>query len=67
MLLTDVEVAVRLGVRPVAVRVARHRGLGPKYHRMADGAIRYRPEDVDEYLRNHRSRRRLQSTPHGAR
>jgi excisionase family DNA binding protein len=46
--LTDIEVAARLGVSPFTVRAWRHKGLGPRFLKMGR-AVRYRPEDVDEY------------------
>lgn len=48
--LTDVEVAVRLGVSRFTVRSWRLKGLGPRFLKMGR-AVRYRPEDVDEYER----------------
>ena len=48
--LTDVEVAVRLGVSRFTVRSWRLKGLGPRFLKMGR-AVRYRPQDVDEYER----------------
>jgi excisionase family DNA binding protein len=48
--LTDVEVASRLGVSRFTVRAWRLKGHGPKFLKMGR-AVRYRPEDVDEYER----------------
>ena len=46
--LTDVEVAVRLGVSRFTVRSWRLKGVGPRFLKMGR-AVRYRPEDVREY------------------
>ncbi len=46
--LTDVEVAVRLGVSRFTVRAWRLKGAGPRFLKMGR-AVRYRPEDVQEY------------------
>jgi predicted DNA-binding transcriptional regulator AlpA len=48
--LTDVEVATRLGVSRFTVRSWRLKGLGPRFLKMGR-AVRYRPEDVDDYER----------------
>jgi excisionase family DNA binding protein len=48
--LTDVEVAARLGVSRFTVRSWRLKGLGPRFMKMGR-AVRYRPQDVDEYER----------------
>ena len=48
--LTDVEVAARLGVSRFTVRAWRLKGLGPRFLKMGR-AVRYRPQDVDEYER----------------
>ena len=48
--LTDVEVAARLGVSRFTVRSWRLKGLGPRFLKMGR-AVRYRPQDVDEYER----------------
>jgi excisionase family DNA binding protein len=48
--LTDVEVAVRLGVSRFTVRSWRLKGTGPRFLKMGR-AVRYRPQDVDEYER----------------
>jgi excisionase family DNA binding protein len=49
-MLTDIEVAARLGVSPFTVRSWRRKGVGPRFLKMGR-AVRYRPEDVDEYVR----------------
>ena len=46
--LTDIEVAARLGVSRFTVRSWRLKGLGPRFMKMGR-AVRYRPEDVQEY------------------
>jgi excisionase family DNA binding protein len=48
--LTDVEVAARLGVSRFTVRSWRLKGIGPRFLKMGR-AVRYRPQDVDEYER----------------
>ena len=48
--LTDIEVAARLGVSRFTVRSWRLKGLGPRFLKMGR-AVRYRPQDVDEYER----------------
>ena len=49
-ILTDVEVAERLGVSRFTVRSWRLRGVGPRFLKMGR-AVRYRCQDVDEYER----------------
>ena len=49
-ILTDVEVAERLGVSRFTVRSWRLKGVGPRFLKMGR-AVRYRSEDVDEYER----------------
>jgi excisionase family DNA binding protein len=48
--LTEVEVATRLGVSRFTVRSWRLKGVGPRFMKMGR-AVRYRPQDVDEYER----------------
>ncbi len=48
--LTDIEVAARLGVSRFTVRSWRLKGTGPRFLKMGR-AVRYRPQDVDEYER----------------
>ena len=48
-LLTERDLAQRLGVSLHASRKWRHERRGPQYIRV-EGAIRYRSEDVDDYL-----------------
>lgn len=48
--LTDIDVAARLGVSRFTVRSWRLKGLGPRFLKMGR-AVRYRPQDVDEYER----------------
>lgn len=47
--LTDIEVAARLGVSRFTVRSWRIKGVGPRFLKLGR-AVRYRPEDVDEYV-----------------
>ena len=46
--LSDAEVAERLGVSPFTVRAWRHKGQGPRFMKMGR-AVRYRPEDVEAF------------------
>ena len=48
--LTDIDVASRLGVSRFTVRSWRLRGVGPRFLKMGR-AVRYRPQDVDDYER----------------
>jgi predicted DNA-binding transcriptional regulator AlpA len=49
-MLTDIEVAARLGVSRFTVRSWRLKGMGPRFLKMGR-AVRYRPHDVDDYER----------------
>src|ERR671938_554925 len=49
-ILTDIDVAERLGVSRFTVRSWRLKGVGPRFLKMGR-AVRYRSEDVDEYER----------------
>jgi len=49
-ILTDVQVAKRLGVSRFTVRSWRLKGVGPRFLKMGR-AVRYRSQDVDEYER----------------
>ena len=46
--LSDTEVAARLGVSPFTVRAWRHKGQGPRFMKIGR-AVRYRPEDVEVF------------------
>ena len=46
--LSDAEVAERLGVSPFTVRAWRHKGQGPRFMKMGR-AVRYRAEDVEAF------------------
>ena len=48
--LTDIQVAERLGVSRFTVRSWRLKGVGPRFMKMGR-AVRYRPQDVDDYER----------------
>ena len=48
--LTDIDVANRLGVSRFTVRSWRLKGVGPRFLKMGR-AVRYRPQDVDDYER----------------
>ena len=49
-ILTDVEVAERLGLSRFTVRSWRLKGVGPRFLKMGR-AVRYRAQDLDEYER----------------
>ena len=49
-ILTDIQVAERLGVSRFTVRSWRLKGVGPRFLKMGR-AVRYRSRDVDEYER----------------
>jgi len=49
-ILTDVQVAERLGVSRFTVRSWRLKGVGPRFLKMGR-AVRYRSQDLDEYER----------------
>jgi len=49
-ILTDVQVAKRLGVSRFTVRSWRLKGVGPRFLKMGR-AVRYSSQDVDEYER----------------
>ena len=51
-LLTTEEVAARLNVHPTTLRIARSKGTLPLQWLKLGGAVRYRPEDVDELIRS---------------
>ena len=46
--LSDIEVAERLGVSPFTVRAWRRKGHGPRFMKMGR-AVRYRSEDVESF------------------
>ena len=46
--LSDAEVAERLGVSPFTVRAWRHKGQGPRFMKMGR-AVRYRAEDGEAF------------------
>jgi excisionase family DNA binding protein len=47
-ILTDIELAERLGVSRFTVRSWRLKGVGPRFLKMGR-AVRYRSQDVDDY------------------
>ncbi len=61
--LTDIQVAARLGVSRFTVRSWRLKGLGPRFMKMGR-AVRYRPQDVDEYERQALVETQAPSDPH---
>lgn len=52
-LLTDVEAAKELRLSPYTLRNWRVQGRGPRWV-MLGRAVRYRPEDLQEYCEKHR-------------
>ena len=51
--LPEVTAAVRLGLKVATLRAWRHQGRGPAYVRLGR-AIRYLPDDLDDFLRANR-------------
>lgn len=51
--LTEIEAALRLGLKVATLRAWRHQGRGPAYVRLGR-AIRYLAVDVDEFLSSNR-------------
>lgn len=51
-LMTTRELAAKLGVTPNTLAIWRFRGMGPKWVRLGTRIVRYRPSDVDEFLRD---------------
>lgn len=49
-LITEKELAELLGMSPAVVARKRRNGMGPRFTRPYGGDIRYRREDVDEWL-----------------
>ena len=59
--LSEVQVAERLGVSLFTVRAWRHRGMGPRFMKMGR-AVRYRSRDVEAF-KNERLLIRLRCVP----
>ena len=51
--LPEVIAAIRLGLKVATLRAWRHKGRGPAYVRLGR-AIRYLPDDLDDFLRANR-------------
>jgi predicted DNA-binding transcriptional regulator AlpA len=49
-LLTTTDLAELLSTTPNAIYSMRHRGGGPKWIRINQSSVRYRPEDVEAWL-----------------
>ena len=49
-LITETEVAQRLGVSNRCLQAWRYRGGGPRFVKISDRCIRYRPEDLAEFV-----------------
>jgi hypothetical protein len=54
--LTEMIAAIRLGLKVATLRAWRHQGRGPAYVRLGR-AIRYLPDDLDDFLRANRHAR----------
>lgn len=55
-LIDTVKAAELLGVRPNQLEQWRCRGLGPNWVRVGPKLVRYRPEDIQEFIRRNLSR-----------
>jgi predicted DNA-binding transcriptional regulator AlpA len=55
-LLKEREVAERLSMSVFTLRNWRVAGRGPRWVVLGRRAVRYRPEDLDEYCRQHRAK-----------
>ena len=51
-LVNEAEAALRLGLKPRGLQGLRQTGRGPKFVRISRGCIRYRPEDLDEWIKD---------------
>lgn len=49
-LLSEEQAADYLGVTPACLRQRRHREQPPSYIRISSRCVRYRPEDLEEFL-----------------
>lgn len=49
-LLTEDQAAEFLGFTPSFLQARRYRGTGPAYVRISQRAVRYRPEDLEQWL-----------------
>ena len=49
-LVNEAEAARRLGLKPRGLQGLRQSGRGPKFVRISRGCIRYRPEDLDDWI-----------------
>ena len=48
---TEREAAEYLGYTPRFMQMRRYKGDGPKFVRISQTALRYRPEDIEEWVR----------------
>jgi hypothetical protein len=53
LLLNEAEAADAIGFTPRFLQERRRTGGGPPYVRVSSRAIRYRPEDIDRWAREH--------------
>lgn len=51
LLLTERQTAEQLAVKPHTLAVWRVSGRGPKYLKLNNGAVRYRAEEIEKYLK----------------
>jgi predicted DNA-binding transcriptional regulator AlpA len=51
-LLRTEAVALLLNVSPQTLAIWRMKGLGPRFIKIGARAVRYRPEDVDDFIHN---------------
>ncbi len=49
-LLTTKQIAKKFQIKPNALTIWRHRGVGPKYIKLSKRAVRYRKSDVIAFL-----------------
>ena len=53
--LNTTQAAEYIGMSRQFLEIARHKGSGPNYHKLMR-AVRYRREDLDEWMTRHRRR-----------
>lgn len=52
-LLTEIEAADLLRLTPRALQAWRYQGRGPRFVKISARAVRYRPEDLDQWIEDH--------------
>jgi hypothetical protein len=50
-LMTERDAAEYLGFTPRFMQMRRYKGTGPKFVQISQTAVRYRPEDLDKWVR----------------